>query len=238
MKLIYKVAPVSAYDVRGMESWLEDMARRGLHVRQCQIRSCSFEPGLPRQTRYRIEPCRTQGEEIPRSMVALYRDFGWELVCDLYLDLALFSSQDPDASELHTDPELLGELFQNVYRSKRWWAWSYLLGDIFITTNSLWRLSFYLHPQSLSSTWAPPLIFLPIFAFLSIFIVVRNLLHWSDLRHLSRTVRQLKAGIPLEHRAPCPKRRWINWISLLSDAVFWALLAVALLLFLPYSLGT
>ena len=28
MKHVYKITPVSLYDVRGLESWLEDMARR------------------------------------------------------------------------------------------------------------------------------------------------------------------------------------------------------------------
>ena len=29
MRRIYKLTPVSLYDIRGVESWLEDMAKRG-----------------------------------------------------------------------------------------------------------------------------------------------------------------------------------------------------------------
>lgn len=222
MSDIYRMDPVSAYDIRGLERWLEDMARQGLHVKKCWDRFCVFQKGPPRPTRYRFEPCRTEGPEIPRAMVDLFRDYGWEPVCDLYLDLVLFSTQDPEAPEPHTDPELQGELFRELWRSKRQRARGLLLGDLFIAAGDLWRSA---------GLWRIPL-FLPFYLALLAILVIRNVLRWGDLRELGRIVRRLEAGIPLDHHPPYPSRRWINWLSFGSQAAVLVLFLVLLVMIL------
>ena len=41
MKHIYKLTPVSMYDAQGLESWLEDMAKRGLFLKKFGSIWCS-----------------------------------------------------------------------------------------------------------------------------------------------------------------------------------------------------
>ena len=45
MKRVYKLTPVSQYDIAGMESWLQDMAARGLHLKKFRPLFCTFEKG-------------------------------------------------------------------------------------------------------------------------------------------------------------------------------------------------
>ena len=56
MKHIYKLTPVSMYDAQGLESWLEDMAKRGLFLKKFGSIWCSFEKGPAQALRYRVEP--------------------------------------------------------------------------------------------------------------------------------------------------------------------------------------
>ena len=79
MKRVYKLTPVREYDIAGVESWLEDMARRGLYLKKFRPLFCTFERGEPGEVRYRLEPHRrVLDDELPQSMLELYEQFGWE----------------------------------------------------------------------------------------------------------------------------------------------------------------
>ena len=41
-KLYFRVTPVNRYDIPALESWLEDMARRGLFLRKFRPLFCTF----------------------------------------------------------------------------------------------------------------------------------------------------------------------------------------------------
>lgn len=117
MNRVYKLTPVSMYDVRGLEGWLEDMARRGLFLKRLRPAFSTFVRGAARPARYRVEPFRHWREdEPPKDMLELYQDFGWTLAGET-TELLLFTTQDPDAPEPHSDPELQG------------WMWKKLTGS-------------------------------------------------------------------------------------------------------------
>lgn len=50
MKSVYKLTPVSDYDIQGTESWLQDMALRGLYLKKYRSLFCTFTPGPAKKT--------------------------------------------------------------------------------------------------------------------------------------------------------------------------------------------
>lgn len=56
-KRVYRLVPCPWYDVEGIESWLESMAKEGLFLRKEAFFGgfTSFEQGEPKPVRYRLE---------------------------------------------------------------------------------------------------------------------------------------------------------------------------------------
>jgi hypothetical protein len=55
-KIYRKLIPVSTYDIAGMESWLSDMAEKGLFLCDFGNLFAKFTKGAPKSVRYRLEP--------------------------------------------------------------------------------------------------------------------------------------------------------------------------------------
>ena len=120
MKYVRKITPVSSADGEGLESWLEDMALQGLYLKKFRPLFCTFTPGPAKKTRYRLEPFRLRlDDDLPRSMLELYQDFGWDYIDTVDNSMLIFSTQDLDAPELHTDPKLQSQRWKKLYRSAR-----------------------------------------------------------------------------------------------------------------------
>jgi len=111
---IYRLPPCPSYDVEGMESWLTDMARRGLVLAKdgIWVGIAKFERTKPRWMRYRLEaaPRSTSmwadhwGEPDPDA-VALNGEYGWEYVAKRG-EFYIYFSTDPEARELNTDTKV------------------------------------------------------------------------------------------------------------------------------------
>src|SRR5699024_7664485 len=113
MKYVRRLTPVQYYDVAGAESWLADMARRGLHLKKFRPLYCTFEQGEPREVRYRLEPHqRRLDDDLPQGMLELYEEFGWEYVDETNRSILIFRTADPSAPEPHSDPELQAKGWQ------------------------------------------------------------------------------------------------------------------------------
>ena len=120
MKCIRKFTPVSPYDIQGLESWLQDLALQGLYLEQFRPLFCTFYSDAAKRTRYRIEPHhRRLDDDLPRSMLELYESYGWTCVGEIGRELLIFVTQEEDAPELHTNPELQGEQWRKLVRRLR-----------------------------------------------------------------------------------------------------------------------
>ena len=204
MKRVYQITPVSLYDVRGVESWLEDMALRGLALKRIRPLFSTFEEGPARKTRYRAEPCRLSwGAEPPQAMLDLYRDFGWDCVCQTNSELLIFSTQDPNAPEPHSDPALQSHLWKKLYKAQR----RSFLSQLAALFGLLWLLSMVLLAEHM-----PVHTFLTTIALLIVLEMVLMIFllaaSWADVERLALLVRQLEQNIPLEHHAVYLPRRW------------------------------
>lgn len=231
MNRVYKVTPVSIYDVCGLERWLEDMALRGLALKKLRPVFSTFEKRPARPTRFRLEPFRHWREdEPPKDMLELYQDFGWTLAGET-TQLLLFTTQDPDAPEPHSDPELQAQLWKKLFRAKRWSFLACVAASLILLSCVFYFLFVHNTPiQALLTTVAPYLLFC---AFL---FLIQLPSQWADVQRLALTVRQLELGLPLERREVYPRRRWQKVIQLLLSTGLLASIIMTNLI-LPFTGG-
>lgn len=223
MKSVYKLTPVSDYDIQGIESWLQDMALRGLYLKKYRPLFCTFTPGPARKTRYRIEPCRrAMDDDLPCAMLDLYEEYGWECVGDINREMLIFSTQDENAPELHTDPAIQGEQWKKLYKKAR----RATITTPLLTLLIIWCAGVQLFEHGTPITNLITTVSLPL-VLLCICLLVSLPSVFVQKRDLGLILRQLEDGVPLEHRAPYPKR------NLSSPAYF----TVIVLLWIALILG-
>ena len=112
-KYRYRIPPCPAYDIPGMESWLEDLAAKGLHLSKDGFFGLltSFEEGPPKKERFRLEPTDRKGglfseEYDPEDeQLQLLHQMGWTYRARRG-QFHIYSSDDPGAPELNTDPQV------------------------------------------------------------------------------------------------------------------------------------
>ena len=108
----YRVSPCPPYDVEGTESWLTDLARRGLFLKRDGFFAGigAFERREPAEVRYRLEasekPVGLMSEtDAPPEVVELSASCGWE-----YLgargQFFVYRTEDAASQELNTDPQV------------------------------------------------------------------------------------------------------------------------------------
>lgn len=225
-KYRYRLPPCPAYDIPAMESWLEDMAAKGLHLAPDGFFGLlvTFEEGPPRREKFRLEPTPTKkglfSEEYDpdHDAVEMHRQMGW-----IYRarrdQFHIYSTDDPNAPELNTDPQVqaitMAALTKYLWKSLRstlilavFYALLYF-GDAIISG------SIYL------GTWRVALLL--------------ALLLWDLGRQiralfvLTRCRKQLQNGQPLPHRADYRKQNIRYLISNGARKVLWVVLAVSLI---------
>jgi hypothetical protein len=111
---VCRLPPCPAYDVEGMESWLTDMAAKGLMLTEDGIFAgiAVFKQGAPQHVKYRLEASQKSagmwsddGEEPDKEAVALSEKYGWAYIAKRG-DFYIYRSFSPGARELNTDPEV------------------------------------------------------------------------------------------------------------------------------------
>ena len=114
---VTKWSPVSPMDFPRFESWLEEMAGKGLLVHRVQqnlfsLARVKFRRDEPHpHRRYRVCPAQGQQqarEEPSQELLELYAGAGWTYEGDIgrpWTTLYLFSTDDPEAQEPYTDPD-------------------------------------------------------------------------------------------------------------------------------------
>ena len=106
-KFVKRVIPFESCDIPAIQSWLEDMAEKGLFFKECGVFFAKFEKGEPKDMRYRLDFCDVVACDIPEEKKELYERSGWNVVGDFKNDCVVICTENPDAPELYTDCELL-----------------------------------------------------------------------------------------------------------------------------------
>ena len=111
---VYRLPPCPAYDVEGMESWLCDMAQKGLFLIKDGFFAgvAAFEHGVPCKVRYRLEAAQKStsmwaedGGEPDQEQVDLGKKYSWDYVAKRG-DFYIYRTFESGTRELNTDPEV------------------------------------------------------------------------------------------------------------------------------------
>ncbi|XQY92384.1 DUF2812 domain-containing protein [Metabacillus sp. HB246100] len=101
-KTVHKLRPSDYWRIGEHESWFQDMAAKGLHLKKMGIHYAKFVKGEQENRRYRIDV--SIKKKITPEQVQMYAESGWDYVTS-YNSFHVFSSPEKrNAPELHTDP--------------------------------------------------------------------------------------------------------------------------------------
>lgn len=113
-KFVKRVIPFESCDIPAIQSWLEDMAEKGLFFKECGVFFAKFEKGEPKDMRYRLDFCDVVACDIPEEKKELYERSGWNVVGNFKNDCVVICTENPDAPEIYTDCELLVKPLKNI----------------------------------------------------------------------------------------------------------------------------
>lgn len=118
-KFVKRVIPFESCDIPAIQNWLEDMAEKGLFFKECGVFFAKFEKDEPKDMRYRLDFCDVVACDIPEEKKELYERSGWNVVGDFKNDCVVICTDDPDAPEIYTDPELLIKPLERIISKYR-----------------------------------------------------------------------------------------------------------------------
>ena len=121
-----RLIPCADYDIEGLQSYFEEMAAKGLHLKKDGIfvHFASFERGEPQEARYRMDvkekrsPIMDGDNGRPADeQIELCGELGWEYV-DSIGAFHIFRTYDAAAPELNTDAALQSIAARRIVRSQ------------------------------------------------------------------------------------------------------------------------
>lgn len=185
-KYAYRLPPCPVYDLEGTESWLSDMAQRGYLLSRDGFFAGFgvFEKTEPRTMRYRLEAAPKKGglfsdEEVPsEEEQEISEALGWVYV-GRRGPFYIYGCSDPEARELHTDPEVQSMTVDLLRRRER----NNLIAAIIETLLILVFIVLGRCPLLLVLSLGTPLTLLTLALFLSSLLDnIRRLRHYRQLR--------------------------------------------------------
>ena len=222
-----KLMPWNLYDVSAQQAWLEDQAARGWFYVPSRpiLYLVSFERGTPRVVRYRLEPAGRKEKCPDQERRDTYRLLGWEYVDTFGKSMHLWRCDNPEAPELHTDPETEARAYDRISRRMRHSEIAAAVTALVMAALFIWLYSgpmLYSEVRDWTSPWR--VISACGVLLLLIFYAVRQ-----DLA-LRRFLKTLRAGVPVPHRSPYRRARWgsaalqLLWVVWMSALWFGILL--------------
>ena len=226
-KYRYRIPPCPAYDIPAMESWLEDLAAKGLHLSKDGFFGlfATFEEGPPKKERFRLEPTdRRNGlfseEYDPEDeAVQMLHQMGWTYRARRG-QFYIYSTDDPNAPELNTDPQVQALTMAALSKFQRE---SFLLSLLWLAFYTLiyWR-KILLTSAVLLGSWAAAL-----FCVLMVWMFLGKL---QTMVTVHRYRKQLQNGAPLPHRTDY-RRQGIRYLAASGvRKLLWAILIIAALM--------
>lgn len=225
LKYAYRIPPCSKYDIAGMESWLEDMAAKGLFLDKdgLFLGLATFVHAEPEQLRFRLEATDTTGglfsstNDPSDDAIQLHRQMGWHYR-GRWGQFHIYAADDPDAPELHTDPRIQALTIQALNKFQRSNLWRMILNALML------HLFYGSVIFSLTVLWGLDRTLLALAVFLSF-----PGMELVNLVKMVRLKRQLRAGIPMVHRSDYRRRTKLNYASRLARWIAGIFLVCSLL---------
>ncbi|MDR4889873.1 DUF2812 domain-containing protein [Fredinandcohnia sp. QZ13] len=101
-RTVRKFRPSDYWRIGEHESWFQDMAAQGLHLKKMGKFFAHFVKGEPKKMRYRIDV--TMKNKISPEQMEMYAESGWDYVTGYQYFQVYSSPEELDAPEIHTDP--------------------------------------------------------------------------------------------------------------------------------------
>lgn len=148
IRYVHRLCPCDPCDVEGIQSWLEDLAAKGLFLIEdgvfCGV--FSFERRLPGKVKYRLDVAQKRkprfldsGDELTDEELEIYRSMGWEYLLR-YGDFRVYRSVEQDAPELNTESEthaITIRLLKQKHRSTFVFSALYAIAFLFLPNGVL-----------------------------------------------------------------------------------------------------
>ncbi|MEH7381191.1 DUF2812 domain-containing protein [Bacillus sp. JJ1533] len=101
-KIVRKIRPSDYWRIGEHESWFQDMAAEGLHLKKMGKFFAHFVKGEPKKMRYRVDV--SMKKKSSPEQIEMYAESGWDYVTSYQYFQVFSSPEELDAPEIHTDP--------------------------------------------------------------------------------------------------------------------------------------
>ena len=221
-----RLMPGFVEDVAAWQARLEDLAAKGWFYVPSRtfFYLASFRRGEPRTVRYRLEPTAKKEKCPDQDRRDTYRALGWAYVDTISKTMHLWRCDDPEAPELHTDPETEARAYDRLSQQERVSQWigigTLLLCAVLIGVNvsASGGANFSHMVQSWSPLWR-------IAAWIGFFAAAISMAGWQ-VHVLRRRLKTMKAGVEVPHRRPyrrsCVLAMVINLLWVFYFVSLWA----------------
>lgn len=217
-KSTWRTRSVDFYRVAEAESWLSDMAEKGLVLEKAGLYLCRFEKTEPRKVRFRLEP---RGKSDPDDdYVEACAEMGWELVDCWRGVFLIWKCERTEVPEFHTDPIAESYGFRRLTRSMMWSTIIALIGMAVIIATV--GLSYMKDPVTRLIT--DDELFSMILFFSFIWADLEAMRQWLSIRRLTK---KLRTGEDIHERVEVKHKG--NWIP---DAIY--LVSALLMIMIPF----
>ena len=218
-----RLMPGYVEDVAAWQARLEDLAAKGwFYVPSWRFFFlASFEWGLPKTVRYRLEPAGKKGEVPDQERRETYRSLGWEYVDTIGKAMHLWRCDDPEAPELHTDPETEARAYDRLSRREevsKYIGWGILAFLVILIALTVYASS-GAHFARIVGSWAP-LWYLA--ASVGFYWAIGKMAKWQN-KALRQYLKILRAGVRAPRRRPY---RLACFLALVID-LLWVLYIIA-----------
>lgn len=204
-KIVRKLRPFDYWQIGENESWFQDMAMEGLHLKKSGKLIAKFEQGEPKETRYRIDIY--QGEHTDKEQKEFYAENGWDFVTD-YDEFNVYSSYIKlNAPELHTDPIEQAHTLKTIENKIAGLLAIFIMGPI--TFLIMLYLMIFKDSTFSYSILDDGALFIPLIFFVGLRGIYDSGRSYLEIRKL-RT--DLIEGKQVDHKAPWRKRNQFNRI--------------------------
>lgn len=112
MKTISKINLFGSEDFDYLESWLYDMNKQGLALKEAGPLFCEFVKDNSKDLRYRIIP--VSYNKMPEEEIQLYKSTGWNYI-NTTGSMSAFCSDDPSSPEPFTDASTWKSKFRREF---------------------------------------------------------------------------------------------------------------------------
>jgi len=216
-KYVYRCVPCPVYRIEAFQCWLEDLAREGLILEKDSILFgvATFTRQTPRHLRYRLEttpevPSFLNDYDTPdHRVVEMNEEFGWIYVTR-YGQFYIYRCADPNAPELHTDPQLQALSLKAMKKRTR----SALLWSVFNFLFLGWlNLGFML-------TIACAFLGTPLIAGGLLILLESFAWRLLEVLHLRKLCARMKSGESPTQKSDWKKGRHLYWLRSVLSVVF------------------